>query len=84
MTVYELAARLGLTEEELFVRAHKAYGGLDRSKLERDIRTYLAGGAIAEYVTAFIRSYRDQHHEQLPLHLVPDGTRAWGCSPRPR
>lgn len=70
MSAYEIASRLNISERELFIRAHRAFGGNDRSKLEREIAAYMDRGSVPEYVEKFCRSYGEHNGQQLALQLV--------------
>lgn len=82
-TVYEVSKELGILERDVFVRAHKSYGPIDRSKLERDINRYLLTGAVPEYITSFLiaHSAHSGGHNEVQLTFW-SGTRAHGGSPK--
>jgi hypothetical protein len=48
MSVHSTARTLGISEPELFVRAHRALGGNDRAALERVLRCYEDAGQVPE------------------------------------
>ena len=70
MSVHITARTLGISETELFVRAHRALGSNDRAELERDFRRYDDAGQIPEYVSAFLASLKGElSHEKTAFHV---------------
>jgi hypothetical protein len=53
MSVYQISLALGISEYELFVRAHRNFGPPDRTTLDRDFRRYEISGAEPDYVRGF-------------------------------
>jgi hypothetical protein len=53
MNVYKISLSLGISEYELFVRAHRSFGPPNRTTLDRDYRRYEISGAEPDYVREF-------------------------------
>ena len=53
MSVSGISLALGITEYELFVRAHRSFGPADRTTLDRDFRRYEISGSEPDYVRGF-------------------------------
>jgi hypothetical protein len=53
MSVDKISLALGISEYELFVRAHRNFGPPNRTTIDRDFRRYEISGAEPDYVRGF-------------------------------